>query len=130
MPDFDTLSLPTSATAIAPDGSQVRVLLRLDGASMAHFALPAGQVSRAVTHRTVEELWFVLSGRGRMWRRQHQREATVALEPGVCLTIPAGTSFQFRADPASVLSVVAVTLPHWPGDDEAVPVDGCWPPSP
>jgi len=33
---------------------------------MAHFHLPAGQVSRAVRHRTVEEIWFVLSGRGEM----------------------------------------------------------------
>ena len=42
---FDTMLLPDAPVAIAPDGSQVRVLLRLDGGSMAHFGLAAGQVS-------------------------------------------------------------------------------------
>ena len=32
-----------------------------------------------------------------MWRRQDEREEIVAVAPGVCLTIPLGTHFQFRA---------------------------------
>ena len=67
---FGTMLLPDAPDAIAPDGSQVRVLLRLDGGSMAHFRLAAGQVSRAVAHHAVDELWYVLSGHGQMWRRQ------------------------------------------------------------
>jgi mannose-6-phosphate isomerase-like protein (cupin superfamily)/predicted enzyme related to lactoylglutathione lyase len=93
------------------------------------FELGAGEISRAVMHRTVEEIWFVVSGRGQMWRRQGQREEAVALESGTCLTIPMGTQFQFRAAPAEPLSVVAVTMPRWPGDDEAVVVSGPWAPS-
>ena len=45
---FETTQLPDAPDAIAPDGSQVRVLLRLGGGSMAHFELGAGRVSRAV----------------------------------------------------------------------------------
>jgi mannose-6-phosphate isomerase-like protein (cupin superfamily) len=107
----------------------VRVLLRLAGGSLAHFALDPGRVSRAVTHRTVEEIWYVLGGRGELWRRQGAREAVVELEPGVCLTLPLGTHFQFRSHGPGPLAVVAVTMPPWPGPDEAVLVPGAWPPT-
>jgi mannose-6-phosphate isomerase-like protein (cupin superfamily) len=127
---FSTLTLPVEPTVVAPDGSDVRVLLSLAGGSMAHFELAAGAVSHAVEHRTVEELWYVIGGRGEMWRRQADREEIVALRAGVCLTIPLGTRFQFRAASEGPLSAVAVTMPPWPGDGEAVPVPGPWPPSP
>jgi mannose-6-phosphate isomerase-like protein (cupin superfamily) len=65
---FDTLAAAMAPSVSAPDGSQVRVLLRLKGGSMATFTLQPGQVSAAVTHRSVEELWYVIAGRGRMWR--------------------------------------------------------------
>jgi mannose-6-phosphate isomerase-like protein (cupin superfamily) len=126
---FSTLKLPAERSVIAPDGSDVRVLLGLRGGGMAHFELPAGATSGAVVHRTVEELWFVLSGRGEMWRRQGAQEEIVALEPGVCLSIPVDTHFQFRAIGAQPLAAVAVTMPPWPGEDEAVAVSGPWSPS-
>lgn len=84
MPQFSTMKLPGKPTTIAPDGSDVRVLLGLPAGSMAHFELAAGKVARAVTHRTVGEVWFVLAGRGEMWRRQDGHEETVPLEPGTC----------------------------------------------
>lgn len=73
MTDFATMRLPAERTVLAPDGSDVRVLLATSRGSMAHFELAAGRVARAVRHRTVEELWFVLAGRGEMWRRQGER---------------------------------------------------------
>ena len=96
---------------------------------MAHFTLAAGETSVAVAHRSVEEIWFVLSGRGEMWRKQEAREEIVTLEPGVCLTIPLGTSFQFRSTGSESLAAVAVTMPPWPGDGEAYEVVGAWPPT-
>jgi mannose-6-phosphate isomerase-like protein (cupin superfamily) len=126
-PPFATLRLPTEPTVQAPDGCDVRVLLALAGGSMAHFELAAGQVSQAVVHRTVEEIWYVVAGAGEMWREQGGREETVALAPGVCLTIPLGTRFQFRAAAAQGVAAVAVTLPPWPGPEEAVPAGGPWP---
>ena len=115
--------------AVAPDGSDVRVLLRLAGASMAHFELAPHQTSTAVTHRSVAEIWLVLSGRGEMWRRQGDREAVVPLEAGVCLTIPQGAHFQFRSLGEVPLAAVGVTMPPWPGEGEAIIVPGPWAPT-
>jgi len=129
MTDFATMPLPAQPSVVAPDGSDVRVLLGLPGGGMAHFELAAGRVAKAVTHRSVEELWFVVAGRGQMWRRQGEREEIVELVPGVCLSIPLGTHFQFRAAATEAVAAVAITLPPWPGADEAVPVAGPWPAS-
>jgi mannose-6-phosphate isomerase-like protein (cupin superfamily) len=129
MTSFVTKQLSPVRDAAAPDGSDVRILLSLAGGSMAHFQLAAGQVSRAVTHRTVEEVWYFLSGRGEMWRRQDGQAQIVAVQPGTCLTIPLGTHFQFRAFGSEPLSAIGVTMPPWPGDDEAVVVAGPWQPT-
>ena len=127
MSDFATCALPADRTVVAPDGSDVRVLLNGRAGGMAQFELAAGRVSAAVVHRTVEEIWYVVLGRGEMWRKQGAHEETVRLQPGTCLTIPRGTRFQFRSAPGASLSVVAVTMPCWPGDGEAVAVPGLWP---
>ena len=127
---FDTMRLPDERDMAAPDGSDVRVLLRLAGGSMAHFELGAGRISRAVAHRSVDEIWYILAGRGEMWRRQEDRQQTVPVEPGTCLSIPAGTHFQFRATGGGPLAAVAVTMPPWPGPDEAYEVTGAWPADP
>jgi mannose-6-phosphate isomerase-like protein (cupin superfamily) len=124
---FDTVQLPGKPDAVAPDGSDVRVLLQLSGGGMAHFELGAGRVSRAVAHHSVSEIWYILRGQGQMWRRQGERQETVALEPGVCLSIPVGTHFQFRAAGTGPLAAVGVTMPPWPGTDEAYEVAGEWP---
>jgi len=125
---FASMTLPAEPDVLAPDGSQVRVLLRLPGGSMAHFRLEPGETSLPVTHRTVEELWYVVAGRGEIWRRQADREEVTPLEAGACLSIPLGTAFQFRCTGASALEAVAVTMPPWPGDDEAYAVEGPWQP--
>lgn len=128
MANFETMALPASPDVFAPDGSQVRILLRLDGGSMAHFRLDPGQTSIAVAHRSVEELWYVVSGRGEMWRRQAEREEIVQLEAGTCVSVPIGTSFQFRCAGDQPFCAVAVTMPPWPGEDEAYAVEGVWQP--
>lgn len=129
MQRFETKRLPATSDVTAPDGSDVRVLLALKGGSLAHFELAAGRTSRAVAHKTVEEIWYFVGGRGEMWRSQDGREETVAVEPGVCLTIPVGTRFQFRSFGPEPLAAVAVTMPPWPGEGEAVAVEGAWEPS-
>lgn len=124
--DFETKKLPATPDVVAPDGSDVRVLLNTPRGGMAHFELARGRASDAIRHRSVDEIWFVLSGRGEMWRKGGAREEVVALEPGVCVTIPAGTHFQFRAFDGESLNAIGVTMPPWPGPDEAVPVPGKW----
>jgi mannose-6-phosphate isomerase-like protein (cupin superfamily) len=127
--DFVTTSVPACADAIAPDGSEVRLLPRLARGGMAHFTLAAGTTSRAVTHRTVEEIWYCVAGRGEMWRSAEGHEEVVTLAPGVAITIPLGTRFQFRAAPDGPFRAVGVTMPPWPGDDEGVVVEGPWEPT-
>jgi mannose-6-phosphate isomerase-like protein (cupin superfamily) len=129
MGTFATTTLSAAADAIAPDGSEVRLLCRVAGGSMAHFRLPPGACAKAVVHRTVEELWFVTAGSGEMWRRGNGHEEVVALRPGTAISIPLGTAFQFRAAPDSEVAAVGVTMPPWPGDDEAQPTDGPWQPT-
>jgi mannose-6-phosphate isomerase-like protein (cupin superfamily) len=132
---FETRRLEEAPVIPAPDGSAVRPLGVVSPAgSFAHFQLEPGQVARAVSHETVSEIWYVVAGRGELWRRQEGRgDETVALRPGVCLTIPLGTTFQFRAAPGGKpLQVVAVTMPRWPAGSrtEARFQDGPWTPTP
>jgi mannose-6-phosphate isomerase-like protein (cupin superfamily) len=125
---FETKQLPVEPDTIAPDGSDVRILLDLQGGGMAHFEVPPGQTSIAVTHKSVEEIWFFLSGQGEMWRKMEDDEEIVTVKPGVCLTIPLGTRFQFRSFGNEPLTAIGVTMPPWPGEGEATVVEGKWEP--
>ena len=129
MSDFQTKRLPMARDDVAPDGSDVRILLGLKGGGMAHFELGPNQVSTAVTHRTVEEIWFFVSGRGQMWRRDGSRTEIVDVYPGVCLTIPLGVHFQFRSFGFEPLAAIGITMPPWPGEGEALVVAGEWRPT-
>jgi mannose-6-phosphate isomerase-like protein (cupin superfamily) len=129
MTGFQTKRLPAKRDLVATDGCDVRVLLGLGGGTMAHFQLSPGHTSNAVTHRTVEEIWFFLSGRGEMWRKQQGGEEIVSVNSGVCLTIPLGTHFQFRSLGDEALAAVNITMPPWPGEGEAVVVRGKWEPT-
>jgi mannose-6-phosphate isomerase-like protein (cupin superfamily) len=126
MREFSTKKLPETADAIAPDGSNVRILLELERGSMAHFELAPGATSIAVAHRTIDEIWYFLTGSGEMWRKQNDREEVVSVGPGVCLTIPVGTHFQFRSFADEPLAAIGVTMPPWPGEGEAYEVEGKW----
>jgi mannose-6-phosphate isomerase-like protein (cupin superfamily) len=112
---------------LAPDGSEIRLLPEAPGGSMVHCTLPPVAVSLAVEHRTVSELWYVVSGAGELWRRQGGREEVVPLHPHTAHSIPLGTHFQFRNVGAEPLAFVIVTMPPWPGMDEAVRVEDHWP---
>ena len=46
----------------------------------------------------------------------------------MAISLPLGTRFQFRTTGSQPLEVVITTLPPWPGDDEAIPVEGRWTP--
>jgi mannose-6-phosphate isomerase-like protein (cupin superfamily) len=126
---WQTARVKADRDVLAPDGSEIRLLLQLRGGSLVHCSLPPGGVTRAVRHRNVEEVWFCTAGRGQVWRRSAEAEETVDVEPGVALSIPLGTSFQFRASGPEPLEIVITTMPPWPGPDEAVAVDGPWEPT-
>jgi mannose-6-phosphate isomerase-like protein (cupin superfamily) len=121
---WQTRRLSNEFDALAPDGSEIRLLAQVSGGSMVHCTLAPGAVTRAVRHRSVEELWFCVAGTGQLWRRapEDNREELVTLEPGVSVSIPLGTEFQFRAEQRATLELVITTMPPWPGEEEAVPV--------
>lgn len=125
--EFVTRKIASAPDALAPDGSEVRILAATARGSMAQFTLPPGAVSRAVVHRTVEEVWLFTGGRGRLWRRLGGRQETIEVSQGVSISIPAGASFQFRCDGDRPLTAVGVTMPPWPGESEAYAVEGVWP---
>ena len=115
------VELPSQPDTVAPDGSHIRVLAVGSCGSMAHAALPPGAVTRPVKHRTVEEVWYVVSGSGQI----AVGSEVVAVRAGSSLVIPTGTPFQFRAGYAG-LGVVITTMPPWPGPDDAEPAEGPW----
>ena len=123
---MDTKALPSEYTALAPDGSEIRELVLVAGGSMVRCTLPAGATSLAVTHRTVEEVWYVVGGRGQVWRKRGDQESVADVESGVSLNIEVGTHFQFRNTGDEPLCIVITTMPPWPGPNEAVEVEGWW----
>jgi mannose-6-phosphate isomerase-like protein (cupin superfamily) len=61
-----------------------------------------------------------------MWRKQEGREEIVKVDPCVC---PLGTQFQFRSFGDQALVAASVTMPPWPGEGEAIVVEGKWKPT-
>ena len=128
-PNLPLARRSTNPDAIAPDGSEIRLLI--DGrhaarrASLVEVTLPAGQVSKPVWHRTVEEIWYILEGGGQVWRcpptSRPDSVLPVPVSPGDALTIPTGWRFQFAAGADAPLRFLCHTSPPWPGEDEAPP---------
>lgn len=126
---IDLKRIAIEPDAIAPDGSEVRMLCALERGGLATFLLPPKAVSRAIAHHTVDEVWYLLSGQGRIWRRLDDYDDVVEVGPGVSITIPVGTRFQFRCDSHEPLIAVGATMPAWPGPHEAYVVEGPWTPT-
>ena len=123
---WETKSIGERPDLLAPDGSEVYLGLECSRGGLSVFVLPAGRTSRAIRHRTIEEVWYFLHGEGEMWRRRGEAEEICRVGPGAFLTIPTGTAFQFRAVGEEPLRFAIATMPPWPGTDEAVPAEGPW----
>lgn len=123
---FATRQLGADYDVLAPDGCQIRLLVNTAGCSMAHGSLPPGQVSRAIVHRTVEEVWYVTEGRGQVWRKRGDNEDVCDVGAGSALTILVDTHFQFRTVGPDPLCFIMCTMPPWPGEQEAVRVADHW----
>jgi len=126
---MQTRPLPEFPDARSPAGAEIRYLLGSAAGNMIHATVPPAQVNRGTVHATVSEFWYVLSGRGEIWRRDQSEEEVTELVPGVSIDIPVGTSFQYRCTGPEALRFLCVTMPPWPGDAEATLVDGPWMPT-
>lgn len=123
---FDTKELPSKPDYLAPDGSEIRKFPDVKGGGLCHCTMPPRSTSKAVRHKTVDEIWYVIEGRGQVWRKFGKQENVNDVGPGVCLTFPLGTHFQFRNIGSQPLRIIIATMPPWPGPQEAVKVDGHW----
>lgn len=124
----DVCSLKDDYDYLAPDGSEIRLLVSGERGGLAHCVLPAGKVSAPVRHRTVEEFWYVLSGAGEIWRTRDHSPRIDRIREGDSVRIPVGSTFQFRAAENGDLKLLLATTPPWPGPQEAVPATGEWEP--
>ncbi len=111
--------LPDDPDYTAPDGSEIRELIRGRKGSLAHCTLPPGQTSKAVKHRDVEELWYVPCGTGEVWRAQGEYDRPVPVSPGTSLAVPSSAHFQFKNTGDVSLELIIATVPPWPGSEEA-----------
>jgi mannose-6-phosphate isomerase-like protein (cupin superfamily) len=126
---MQTRPFPSSPDARSPAGAQIRYLIEGETGNMIHSSVPPGQVNRATIHATVSEFWHVLSGTGQIWRRHDAGEQTTDLEPGVSIDIPVGTAFQYRSTGDEPLQFLCISMPPWPGDQEASFIVGPWEPN-
>ena len=113
---------------LAPDGSEIRLLAEVPGGGLAHGTLPPATTSHAVYHKTVDEIWYFISGCGQIWRKHADHEEMIPVSAGRSVNILRGTRFQFRNTGTEPLCFVIATVPRWPGPAEAVPTVGPWQP--
>jgi mannose-6-phosphate isomerase-like protein (cupin superfamily) len=124
-----TTLLPEKPDAKSPAGADIRFLMDCELGNMIHSTVPPHQTNRATVHATVSEFWYVLEGRGEIWRKDEADSNITALVPGTSIDIPVGTSFQYRNVSDQELKFICVAMPPWPGDSEATYVDGIWEPT-
>ena len=93
---------------------------------LAHCTLPSHDISLAVEHRTIEEIWYFIQGHGQISRKQGDWEEVADVSPGTCITIPSGTHFQFSNTGEGPLCFIIATMPPWPGEHEAIGVQDHW----
>ena len=126
---MQTHSFPPTPEGRSPAGAEIRFLMHGETGDMIHSTVPPGQVNRATVHATVSEFWHVLSGEGQIWRRDDAGEATTDLRTGVTIDIPVGTAFQYRCTGGEALQFICVSMPPWPGAEEATIIEGPWQPT-
>lgn len=126
MPPLTIKHLPKHPDDTAPHGFKKRTLLQLNGGVMSHFELSPGQTSRAISHRIVNEIWYFLQGEGEMWRKLDDQEEIIQVAAHVCVSIPVGMHFQFRAIGKESLVAVGVSMPPWSAGGEVYYVSGAW----
>lgn len=121
--------LAATPDAKSPAGADIRFIMDGPQANMIHSTVPPGQVNRATVHATVSEFWHILSGAGDIWRRDATGERITPLRPGTSIDIPVGTAFQYRCTGDEPLRFICISMPPWPGDDEATHLQGAWTPT-
>jgi mannose-6-phosphate isomerase-like protein (cupin superfamily) len=121
-----TTFLPEKPDAKSPARADTRFLMDGESGNLIHRTVPPHQTNRATVHATVSEFWFVLEGRGEIWRDDGVERRITKLVPGTAIDIPVGTAFQYRNVSDQELKFICIAMPPWPGDSEAAYLDGIW----
>ena len=129
MSHMKTTTLPDQPDAKSPAGADIRFVMDGETGNMIHSTVPPHQVNRATVHASVSEFWYVLEGRGEIWRDDGQESRVDVLAPGTSIDIPVRTAFQYRNVADEELEFICVSMPPWPGDAEASYVEGVWQPT-
>ena len=124
-----TITLPEHPDAKSPAGAEIRYLMDGKTGNMIHSTVPAYQVNKATVHATVSEFWYVLEGRGEIWRDDGVESGITALVPGTAIDIPVGTAFQYRNVSGMDLKFICIAMPPWSGDAEVTLIKGPWQPT-
>jgi mannose-6-phosphate isomerase-like protein (cupin superfamily) len=124
-----TARLPVEPDAKSPAGADIRFLMDSETGTMIHSTVPPHQTNKATVHATVSEFWYVLEGRGEIWRDNGLESCVTVLVPGTAVDIPGGTAFQYRNVSELDLKFICISMPPWPGNSEATYVDGRWQPT-
>lgn len=111
--------------ATAPDGAEIRVLLdRPQGAtrlSVAEALVKPGERTACVSHKTIEEIWYIVRGAGRFHRLSPDGSGEQITEAvtGDALLIPTGYRFWVENTGTGDLVFLCCDTPPWPGEGEA-----------
>ena len=124
-----TITLPKLPEDKSPAGADIRYLMDGPTGNMIYSTVPARQINKATVHATVSEFWYILAGHGQIWRDDGEESGVTDLVPGTAIDIPVGTRFQYRSISDDELKFICVSMPRWPGDAEAIYIEGIWEPT-
>ncbi len=111
---------------IAPDGAEIRILVdQSRGAtqlSLAEALVKPGERTSCVSHKTIEEVWYIVRGTGQFHRLSPDGtdEQIVTIQLGDALFIPTGYRFWVENTGTEDLIFLCHDAPAWPGHDEAI----------
>lgn len=54
----------------APDGSLIKKFPDVTYGGLCHCSLPSKSTASAHKHKTVDEIWYCIQGKGEVWRKQ------------------------------------------------------------
>ena len=122
---FEMKSLPVKRDHLNPDSSEIRILAQVKSGGLRHCTLPPGKVTLPIRHKTVNEIWYCLSGDGEIWQGKNGDIQVESFSVGDSFTVPVGNGFQFRNAGESDLCVLIASIPKWSAD-EAENARGYW----
>lgn len=111
-------SLESATPFVTADGSVIRSLLDRTNSSVAQQSLAeatiaAGEATERHYHRVLEELYYVVSGRGDMELDGEHHE----VGPGDAILIPPGAWHQLRANQGGEIKILCCCAPPYSHED-------------